>query len=277
MGTITIRDATKQVVSMGAGKGSDGNHMAINAIARDQRVLFEDDFRNGPSGWTQLIHGTKPNGTIGLSSEITFNNSPYSLVLQSGDQVDGAGNFGGATAIKRMGRGATVGKLYVEFYWGWGSKWGENAPRAYDFGCDQADLDGNRKYFKIRWFNYDAGNGRPAKYQLLTVNGSDELVFVDIPGANIDHGFNENKRNLHHLEAIFDIDAGVYDGVRVDGTGFGSLAATPNASLREYSPKDEFLAPFKGGFNVSMDIRNRNDTNGTQAFGVLAYARGVLL
>lgn len=312
-------------------------------LYRDPSVLWEDDFRSGPQGWAQLMHINKPAGMLTLDEHITYNGSPYSLRLNTGDFTDTAGNnFGSSTAIKRLGRGANVGdtgKIYAEAYFACASNWGETRPRALDFGIDQADPLGNRRYFKARWSNLDpATNARSPRLQLLTgalisttsgsptvtieaaaadipngtlhagqsitgtgipnsatvlsvvgstatlsanaaATGSAVLAigYADIPDAAIDLGNNENKRNLHHMEIIFDIEGNCYDGLRLNGRGFGSLAEVSDGSLRAYRPAPEYLVTFASGFNVAFDLRNRVDTAQTRSWANLAYSRGIIL
>lgn len=241
---------------------------------RDPAVLCDDNFNNGPSGWTQLLDVTTPTGPVILDSEITWDNSRYSLLLSTEDQSNAAGRtWGFAMAIKRLARPAGISKVYYDLRWSWGSTWGENTPRAIEFGIDQADSAGQRRFFMIRWKNYDETTStRTHQWQVLH-NG----VYTDIPGATVDSGYNENKRNLQRLEMVFDLAAGCYDGLRVAGTGFGSLASTPDNSLRAFSPAASTLVPFANGLNPMVSIRNRNNTTSTRTWVNLAHAKVVAL
>lgn len=242
---------------------------------REPGLVFEDDFNNGPAGWVQLVTETNPTGPLVLDSSITHNNSRFSLLLLSGDYPNSAGRvWGGATALKRMSTPEGAKKFYMEFFWSWGSLHGQNTPRAIDFGLDMADKDGLRRLYRYRWLNYDESSStRVHKWQLHDQTAG----FVDIPGADVDCGYNENKRNLFRLEMVFDLEAGVYDGLRVNGIGFGSLAPEPDESLRDYGPEPHMLVPFANGFNPLVDLRNRLNTTSTSAWVNLAYAKGVAL
>lgn len=238
---------------------------------RTPGVLCEDNFNNGPSGWTQLLNGTNPTGPLILDSEIAYAESRYSLLLSTEDYSDASKPWGFAMAIKRLARPAGVTKIYVDMQWAWGSVAGQNVPRAYEFGIDQADVSGNRRFFIWRWLNYDeAGSARVTKWQLLN-NGT----YTDIPSAVGDFGYNENKRNLHRLEYVVNVSTGVYDGLRYNGVGFGSLAATPDTTLNAYAPALTTLAPFASGLNVMASIRNRTNTNTTKSWMNIAYCKVV--
>lgn len=236
------------------------------------RLVCEDDFRNGPSGWVQLLDGNTGAGVVYLDTEIAYRGSPYSLYIGTEDYSSADYKpWGYATAIKRLSRGATVNKIYAEWWFGYGSLYGENTPKAIDFGIDQATPAATRRYFKFRWLNYDEGTAaRVSKFQM-----SHTSSWVDVPSGAVNLGYNENKRNLWHVEAVVDIDDGVYDGLRVNGTGFGSLASTPSSALRSYGPSSSTLAQFASGFNATIDVVNRLNTNSTKAWANLAYFRAV--
>lgn len=248
---------------------------------RKPGLLFDDNFNNGTCGWTQLLEVTLPTGMVLLDTEITYAESRYSLLLSTENQANTAARpWGSATAIKRLGRGPTVGKVCYEFWFAWGSLAGQNAPRSIDFGLDQCDPSGNRKFFKFKWMNYDDLTGTPSRVtQWCVSHEGGQYSFTNsgvaaIPGAVIDLGYNENKRNINHVECVFDVGAGCYDGLRVNGRGFGSLADTPDNSLRAFSPPAETLTNFKSGFNATFEIRNRVNTNVTKAWANLCRARG---
>lgn len=247
----------------------------VNAIPkREPGLIFEDDFNRGTAGWTQLMDVTAPTGPVLLDSEITYNNSRYSLLLSTEDQANSAGRtWGMGMALKRLGRPKGAQKVYLDYQWAWGSTWGENTPRAIEFGLDQADENGVRRFFMFRWKNYDETTStRTHQWQVLH-NG----VYTDIAGATVDNGYNENKRNLNRLEMVFDLASGVYDGLRCNNIGFGSLASTPDNSLRAYAPAATTLVPFANGFNPMVSIRNRLNTNSTRCWVNLGYAKGLVL
>ena len=247
-------------------------------------ILFEDNFDNGACNWTQLIHAPagggpiRPIGVLTMDTEISHGGSSSSLMLSTGDQPNTGGNYGSCMAIKRLSRGPDTGRVFYEFFWSWGSLAGQNTPRAIQFGLDEADENGVRRYYKVRWENWrhvsgGSGSGRTMQYQLLLGDNT----MLDIPGAVFEHGYNENKRNLNHLEMIVDLNANVYDGLRINGVGFGSLADVPNDSLRAYGTHTSTLVPFSLGMNATFEVLNRTDTVNTAAWANLAYARGLLL
>ncbi|WP_395704872.1 hypothetical protein [Rhodococcus ruber] len=249
----------------------------VHAIRkREPGLIAEDNFATGMCNWTQLINGNVPAGVVYLDSEITHE-SPYSLILGTGSQPSwGEGTQGYAASFKRLSRGPSVGKVYMHWKFAYGSVLGTNYPRNVDFGLDQCDPDGERRFFKIRWLNYDETAGaRVSKFQ---VNGDPSSTWIDVPGAAVDLGYNENKRNLWDVEAIFDVEAGLYDGLRVNGLGFGSLAPVPDNALRSLSgPHPHMLAQFKSGMNCGIEVYNRLQVAGTPAWVNLAYFKAVAL
>lgn len=121
-------------------------------------LVFEDDFRNGTQGWTQLM-GDFPSGILTLDSDITANGSGYSLGLATGDYANTSNPFGSCMAIKRMGRSSKFKYVYLKMLFAYGSSQNppstaERSPRCIEFGVDQCDDAGARNYFKIRWHNW---------------------------------------------------------------------------------------------------------------------------
>lgn len=242
-------------------------------IRRDPSVLCEDDFRNGAQGWVQLLDIATPRGVLTLDSEIAYGGSQYSLLLSSEDYPDGANcNWGSAVAIKRMSRPVGATRAYADIQWAWGARWGRNTPRFIEFGFDQADQNGQRRYFLFRWVNFDEGTQtRVTKWQVN--NGG---VYTDIPGAVMDHGYNENKRNLQHVEFDVNLATGKYAGLRVNGKGFGSLAPNPDNTLAAFGPPTGTLPDFANGFNLAVNLRNCINTANTKSWLNLAYAKVVV-
>jgi hypothetical protein len=239
---------------------------------RDTSVLMEDDFNSGPQGWAQLLDIATPRGVLTLDSEITYGGSAHSLMLSSEDYPDSANcNWGSAVALKRMARPVWAETIYADIQWTWGAQYGRDTPRFIEFGIDQADQDGQRRYFRFRWHNYDEdADARIHQWKLDDTSG-----FVSIAGADMDHGYNENKRNLHRLEFEIDLANNTYAGLRVNGLGFGSLATVPNNSLRAYAPTVGSLPDFANGLNLCVNLRNCIQTSSTRSWMNIAYAKVV--
>lgn len=245
----------------------------LTSLIEQPGLIVDDNFNNGAAGWTQLLDRTKPTGIILLDSEITYGNSRYSLLMQTENQTDTEVNsWGSAMAIKRMYQPNLADSVYMDFYWSWASTFGQNTPRAIDFGLDQCSNSGQRQFFKVRWKNFDETTGQRV-HQWQINNNSD--VFQDIPGATVDCGYNENKRNLYRLECVFDLKNHHHSGVRINGIGFGSLAETPDNSLNSVAPAVETLQPFANGFNPIVQIRNNLQTNNCKCWVNLGRVRAL--
>lgn len=240
----------------------------------DPSVLMEDNFNNGPQGWAQLLDIATPRGVLTLDPEITYGGSKYSLMLSTEDYPDGANcNWGSAVALKRMARPVGCKTVYADIQWAWGALWGRNTPRFIEFGIDQANSGGQRRYYRFRWHNYDEdANSRITQWKIDSAG-----AYISVPGAVMDHGYNENKRNLHRLEFEIDLENETYAGLRINGLGFGSLAATPDNSLRAHSPGVGSLPDFANGLNLCINIRNCIQTAQTKSWMNIAYAKVVAL
>ena len=247
---------------------------------RDPAVMNEDDFNNGPSGWVPLMGSQEPEGVLTLDSEITDNGSRYSLFLQTGSaNQDGVGDaWGVCHALKRLARPQTAKKDYMEWKWAFGTEFFYDSPRQVVFALDTCNREAKRNFFELRWLNWTnvPTPNNPRRYEVRhngvwtpLIVGGQEIVYP--------HGFNENKRNLIHTEAVFDIENACYDGLRVNGVGYGSLAPTPNADLRSYSPGTVDLPTFEGGFNVMFGINNKNTNAQTHSWANLCYQRTVVV
>lgn len=241
---------------------------------RDPAVLMEDDFNNGAQGWAQLIDIATPRGVLTLDSEITYGGSAHSLMLSTEDYTDGAAmNWGSAVALKRMARPNGAKTAYADIQWAWGALYGRDTPRFIEFGFDQADPTGTRRYYRFRWHNYDEDTDTRIKQWKI----DDSTGYISVPGAAMDHGYNENKRNLQRLEFEVDLENETYAGLRINGLGFGSLAAVPDNSLRAYSPAAGSLPDFANGFNLCVNLRNCIQTTQTKSWMNIAYAKVVVL
>lgn len=236
----------------------------VQALKYDLKLICDDTFNNGPSGWVQLIGSQYPFGVVMWDQEYAYNDSRGSLLLETGNnQVDGVnGNWGGLTAIKRLWRPPAASIqvtpiIEMEWVWYYGSQYDQNSPRTIIFGADTCDPSSDPRYFfQHRWLNWDGASGtRVTKYQLMQSDGT----WVDIPGGTYIHGWNENKRDWHRTRVRFDLYNGCYDGFMIDGLGFGSLAATPDNSLRAFGPPHQTLPTFEGGLNPMFAIYNKSD------------------
>lgn len=260
------------------------------------RVLIDTDFNNGLGGFVQLTDHTQNIGVLGLASERTYGSSRFAMLLSTEDQPWGktpAWQWSACTAIKRMGRGASMGRIKLDVWWALGSTFGQTAPRGVRFCIDQSDPSGNRRYFMYQYLNYDdLTNTRVSKWQVLCdKSGTGGLTreWVDVPGGAVELGYNENKRGLWHTEFVFDIAAARYDGLRLNGTGLGggSLAdgyggpvpvngANPmralGSPLLEVVPSGN-IDSFNSGLNITIDLVNRQNVTTSKAFCVVARCK----
>lgn len=253
---------------------------------RQPGLLTEDRFDRSTCGWTQLMEGVHGVGTMVLDSEITYDGSPYSLLFGTEDYSYNSDKpWSGIEGIKRMSRGPKLGKIMLTWVWAWGSARAavtSDTPRTIGGGFDQAAPSGLRQFAKWRWHNYDeALNQRVSEMRLLSADGS----FIAVPtgsdgDAKIDPGVNENKRNLWVTRMVLDWDANgevVYDGLAFGGEnswkGWGSLASTPDTSLRAIKPPPHTLTQFAGGCNATWEHTNRTNTNDSKSWSNLAYFR----
>lgn len=360
-----ITDASPLPVNI----GSKYTSLARLAEQFTAEVIADDDFRNGAQGWVQLMDAY-PVGIVTLDHRITCNGSGWSLKASTGDFSNTSKPFGSAMLIKRMGRSRAFKKAYLGMMFSYGSlqqppSTAERSPRAIEFGVDQCAPDGDRRYFKLRWHNWqyissaaDSGtmqagststtavlrsaasstdnqyrglwvvitggtgtlnearqisaydgttkvctltapwtvtpdatttytltngtNGETtsSRVQRLEVYDDTLKAYVPVRAANGDlavhsFGWNENKRNLHWIEMLVDLENKVYEAVRIDGVGYGTWDETPNDSLKAFKPDPSTLIPFSNGFNATFEVRNRTETNTAACWGNLA--RGILV
>jgi hypothetical protein len=240
----------------------------------------------------QLIGSQYPIGVVGFDQSYGAMDGCGSLVLECADCAEGGvgNNWAAATAIKRMWRGSNTqipGVVEMEWVWYFASQYDQNSPRHVVFGLDCASPTGTpRQFFQVRWLNYDVVSlERLTKYQVLDVDG---VTWRDVPGAAwqtgatgdaagtvYPHGWNENKRDWHHLRARFDVASGKYDGIMIDGDPFGSYADTASkTALRAFGPKQETLHTFENGFNGYFSIENNSASPvNTHGWAGLGYFR----
>lgn len=249
-------------------------------MARDKNprnnILAEDTFKNGTCGFVQLIGSQYPSGVVMHDDEYGYGDGG-SMVMETADCAqDGSDNaWATATAVKRLWRpsSAHIGIIEMELVWAFGSQYDANSPRHVVFGLDCCSPSAERRFFQFRWLNYDSTiPSRVTKYQLMNNAGT----WVDLPTATwqasagaediattaIPHGWNENKRDWHHLRMKFDVANSCYDGFSIDGDPFGSYTgnATDTAAIRAYGPQHQTLPTFENGFNTYIAIGNKSNT-----------------
>lgn len=260
------------------------------------RVLAEDKFANGPGGWVQLIASQYPTGVVMFDGEYGYGDGCGSLLLEAADGRHGTNDVHhGASAVKRLWRGSSQhidGYVDMQWVWYYGSQYDQNSPRQVQFGLDCASPTATpRRFFQVRWLNYDVvGGTRVTKYQ-VNVGSSDAPNWVDIPtaswqssagtgdvtGSSYPHGWNENKRDWHMLRARFDVQTGKYLGIMIDGDPHGIYTDAPS-DLTAWealgSPTAESLPTFEGGFNAWFSIENKtNSPVNTHSWAGLGYFR----
>ena len=237
-------------------------------------VLSDDKFDNGPQGWGQLIDATSPRGPISLDTYGAI--GKYALTVQTENQAEtSSAGWSTAMALKRLTRWKGDGRYMMEVWWGWASQSDKTRPRAFEFGIDTEGADNtSRRFYKFRWLNYDEANSaRVTKWQMQT-SSEDTPAFTDVPGGVMDLPYNENKRNLVYTAMVFDLGSGVYDGLQVNEyLKLGSLANSPDTSLRAYSVQTSTLADYVHGMNLCCVIRNRTNAAKTKALLHIARVR----
>lgn len=249
---------------------------------RSPRVLFDDEFEDGPCGWVQLMGGgysapygdNAAGGAMGLVSWPSLDGG-NSLEFHSEDAAPSTPSAD-PMVLKRLTRPAAVdGRNLIGFEVWFAYKNLHSAgitPRAFDFGLDTATDAGARKFGKFRLFTNDGSN----KWQMAS--GAAPGTFTDIPSSGgLVVGINENKVGWNKLEFYYDIVTHTYAGLIVNGTPFGTEvggAALPSAAGVNGFVDEGTLAPFSNGLNFCVQIRNRTDTSDSKTWAYLARAKG---
>lgn len=246
---------------------------------RSPQVLFDDEFDNGPCGWTQLMGGGygAPYGDNAAGGAISLVSWPSldggnSLEFHSED-IAPSSPSADPMILKRTTRMADVdGRNMIGFEVWFAYKalhFGSITPRAFDFGMDTATSDGHRRFGKFRLFTNDGSN----KWQIAT--GASPGTFTDIPGSNgLIVGINENKVGWNKLEFRWDLVTHTYTGLVVNGTPFGTEVGGPALPAGNTFVDEGILAPFANGQNFCVQIRNRTDTSNSKVWAYLARAKG---
>lgn len=277
----------------------------LGAKYPDSEVVLDTVFKDGLSGFGQLVATTSPVGMLNWEPAYPGGlDGGGALVLCSGNQADGAldtAPMGEASAYRRLTRYMAAADesmtVSLEVWWAWQARYGKTRFRAFEFGFDQCYADGTRLFPVYRWLNSDDGTDarRDCKWYVQTGNDA-APAYTLLPGpdtavqsatfeastANIQTKlpFNENKRNLNYCRGdfIFNADKTVrYKGLKVNHRGFGSLAATPDSTFEALGPTSSALADFSQGFNVSFSVRNRTNATKTAARVYIARVRVTVL
>lgn len=258
----------------------------------DESVLWEDNFTNGPSGWVQIMSSSRPFGMISLDPAITHKGSRWSLRLDTEDFANGtnAPNWARCMALKRLWRGNWMRIVRAEWVFAYGSRWGGDgeesmSPRDIRFGLDNCDFTGARRFFGLRYqisgeTNSTEGATRHERWQVQSATVGNWVTIPALGDGVRPLAVNENKRNLFRVELEIDLENGVYNGVSINGDGFGSLAANSDTSISSIpGPQLETLDSFRGCLNPTFTIENRiygpvADGNATACWANLVYSRG---
>jgi hypothetical protein len=170
--------------------------------------------------------------------------------------------------IKRMGNWHGDGRYLVEFLTSIEFvNLSTDRPRWYGWGLDIALADGTRKYFYVRWLNYDeAGASQPRKFQIKLADGS----YADVPNGSFTWQANENKALPVYMAMVVNTTTGLFEGFRVNAAiREGSLAATSSSSMTALGVVyNETLTAFSGGLNPFFDLVNRS--NAAQTRGAIS-------
>lgn len=254
-------------------------------------TILDTTFANGIDGFGQLTDSYNPVGMLNYEPSYPGGFGGGALVLCTGNQSDGGlstNPMGECSAYRRMTRFMAETdeslKLSIEVWWAWQARYGKTRFRAFEFGFDQAYADGTRLYPSFRWLNCDdasdatrdgrwyvqTGNDSSPAYTLLPGPDSSGEAGWETPTTDFQTKlpFNENKRNIVYTRGIVQFNADktvVYDGLKVNHRGIGSLAATPDTSLQALGPTSTTLADFAQGLNVAMSVRNRTNASLTGA------------
>lgn len=250
------------------------------------RVLAEDTFDKSMSGFTQLFTPDSDRATapdlgrryVSPLCRIKRSGLPR-IALKTPGVADTTAIPVQAMGIKRMmnvyGNG---GRYLLEALISVETEVSQtDRPAAWGWGLDTAKNDGTRRFFKVRYLNYD-GSSQVRKWQIKTGLGSSNANYVDIPnatGVNLDVLTNENKALQFYIALEVDFGNGKFLGFRVgDYFKLGSLASTPDTSISDIGAvASEALTTFAGGINTCFDIEPRTDAARTQAQSNLHWHR----
>lgn len=245
----------------------------VNLI--NSRVVAEDEFSKSTSGFTQLFtpdndRATAPDlGERYVAPLVRIKRSGSArIALKSPGVAETTAAPVQAMGIKRMNNVYGDGRYLFEMMISIENMVSQtDRPASFGWGLDTSKSDGTRRFFKVRYLNYD-GSSQVRKWQIKTGVGSTAANYVDIPATmNLDVLTNENKALPFYFALEVDTSTGEFLGVRLgDFFKLGSLADTPDDSISSIgSVTSESLVTFAGGLNSCFDIENRTDAGRTQA------------
>ncbi len=241
-----------------------GSPATVLAAGRypDSKVLFDDVFTGGPAfhRWEPLISNNIPRGVVGWDQG--------GLVLCTEDQPDGAeASFpqGQATAIKRITRFEGATKYAFEVWWSWWAMYGGAEKfKAVEFAIDTCKPEGARHYYSYRWLNYNENTHERESHWYLRAGTEEIPTYTLLPDGGEGAGqtpfpslpYNEGKRNMVYTRMVVDLNAEVYEGLKVNNSGWGSLNPQPNTEHRAFTGSTSNLPTFDNGLNFIVNLRN---------------------
>ncbi len=251
-------------------------------------VVAEDSFESSMRGFTQLFTPDSDGTTAPDLGQrlvcplvrVNRSGSPRLLLITPGVAESTARPIQ-AMGIKRMNNVFGNGKYLLELMISVSNRVSNtDRPVSWGWGLDTALRDGTRRFFKVRYSNYnETSTTQVRKWQMKTGVGSVDANYVDIPGTSglglLDVITNENKALPFYLAIEVDTAAGTFNGVRLgDFFKLGSLAATPDNAISSIgSVASESLTTFAGGANTCFDIENRTSAARTQASSAVHWHR----
>lgn len=239
---------------------TDGVSLNLTKRVNPHNIIFDNTFENGMDGWCQLL--TPSTTTVELGSVYIADRGSFSgncIAIRTSD-VSSTVRGGVSMGLKRSSQYFGAGKYLAEF---WTSIWNNTSdvdrPRLYAWGLDTALQDGTRKFFEVRWLNYDEGlSQRVFKFQVHI--GSS---WVDVPNGTWDIPTNENKDLVFYLAMEVDLVAGTYEGIQIANLlKSGSLNPKPDNSIRNLGVVGTSSLPtFANGLNMTASVINRSNAS----------------
>jgi hypothetical protein len=262
-----------------------------------RQVLLHDHAGTGFPSWVPLVNGGAPAGVV------SFNGHGLELISPDVTANSPNGQMFGASALNRLARPAAWNKVYLE--WEWYARVFRSASsvfnysKGFQFGIDTADYgvagaqpslanrtlamtrctifdESDTTYYGGKWQITHGAAGAPSMVDITDKDGNKAAPTV-FPALTV--GLNYGKWVRQYTEQVFDLTGGgvagatsaVLEGLRHNGTGFGSLAGTtgydPNISTNPHAnelktvallPAQSTDAGFQGGLNIYAQIDNRS-------------------
>ncbi len=279
-----------------------------------RQVVLHDHAGTGFPSWVALMNGGAPHGVV------SFNGHGLELVSPDVSTAAPNGQMFGAAALCRMSRPAAWSKIYLE--WEWYARVFRSAAsvfsysKGFEFGIDTADYGpagaqpagANRTlamarctifdesagaYFGGKWQVTHGDAASPSYVNITDLSGNLASPTVT-PGLVVAQNYGKWVRQ--YTEQVFDLSGGgvagatsaVLEGLRHNGTGYGSLAGTTgyDPDLSTNSRANELKTPallpaqstdagFQGGLNLYCQIDNRSNQP-SKAKLVIARMRAVV-